>query len=231
MDKLETAADAVKKFSEIQFTTMLLFALLFGGFIVIAFVLIRYSNAQSSAAKSNSEILGKQLELQSKQLDAFNGLASQVGNLNGTIALQNTDLAKYNKDIQHNLSIVTGALDKALKNTMTTVTALGRVEKNGDKMVEELGAARKEVKEVAATTTDTKSGVHQLSEIMQAGLADVTAQLTSIAGAVKDLPQIREQLNAATERIEQLAHDLQRLDVPRTATNPPDAPPVSNEGD
>lgn len=238
MDVVKELEGVLGRMSQWEITIPLVFIMMIFVIIVIAFVFIRISTSQITATKSQNDTLNKQLDYQSKQLDAFNRVANRVEALDNHLSLQNTRFTEYHNSVQQSLTTMTGALDTTLKNSTSTNATLDRIEKNGKKMGDELhgaleglGEARKEVKETAAVAKEMQSGVHGLAEFMRAGLMEVHSALGKIAEKVEDVPQIREQLDAAKEQIEQLSRDVRRMDVPRTeATNPPE-PPITPEGD
>lgn len=221
--------EAVQRASELQITTTLVFLVMFVIVVVVMYMFIRNSANQSS-------ILTQQLNLQGKQLDAFNQVAAQVGNLDRALQQQNIKNSEYSDNFQKHLTTMTGALDTTLKNSITVISVLARVEESGLQMKDELkgaltelGEARKEVKQAGIHAEQSNSGVHQLADFMKSGLIEVHRTLNAIAEKVEDLPQIREQLNAAKQQLEKLSRDVQRLDIPRTEveTKPPQTP---NEG-
>lgn len=212
--------EAVQRASELQITTTLVFLVMFVIVIVVLYMFIRNSGNQSA-------ILTEQLKLQGKQLDAFNQVVVQVANLDRALQQQNVKNSVYSDSFQKHLTTMTGALDTTLKNSITVVSVLARVEENGLKMADELkdalsqlGEQRDSVKAIAANTESSKSGVHELAELVRGSLIEVHRTLNTIAEKVADVPQIRDQLNGALERIDQLTQAVQRLDVPRTQPNP-----------
>lgn len=211
--------DALNRISEMQITTAIVILVLVVTLMAIVAVFLRSSSAQTATAKSNGETLNRQLELQSKQLDAFNQVSSQVANLERTVAQQNIKNSEYSDNFQKHLTSMTTALDTTLKNSTTIVSVLARVEENGLKMTDELEKAinenRDNVRAIATEAKASNSGVHELAEFVRKSLIDINRALNTIAEKVEDLPQIREQLNDTKTKIDQLAQDVQRMDLPR----------------